>query len=225
PSGVSPHLGEDAEGRLSDWQLVELGVHAPEVVGAPRIARLDLRTAHREGVPPRPHRAEAVAPTPLGGAQEIEVDLHLVHLLHTADVRVPELLVRVHERTRAFEAGGRVDHLVAVDAAAAALDLVLRTERKRLFRDRLVSVHAGIVGVPDRAAQDLTSRTFSGICGGLRSSRGRYTSPSSRRATFSTSCIVNALKSGSRPSGCSSARNQSAWTVAIPISPAPRTSS
>src|SRR5215211_3053533 len=42
-----------------------------------------------------------------------------------------ELLVRVDERAGTVEAGGGIDDLVAVDAAAAALELVLRAERER----------------------------------------------------------------------------------------------
>jgi hypothetical protein len=43
---------------------------------------------------------------------------------------VPELLVGVDERAAALDAGTRVHDLVAMDSAAAALDLVLRAERK-----------------------------------------------------------------------------------------------
>ncbi len=49
--------------------------------------------------------------------------------------------------------------------------------------------------------------------------------PFSRRTTSRTSIWVNAWWSGSRPSGCSSARNHSACTVVIPSSPATRMSS
>ena len=65
----------------------------------------------------------------LGRSQEVEVDLDVVHLLHAADVRVAELLVRIEELTAAGGTRGRIHHLVAVDAAPPALDLVLRVER------------------------------------------------------------------------------------------------
>ena len=45
---------------------------------------------------------------------------------------MPELLERVHERTRPLETRCRVDDLVAVGLAAPALGLVLRVQRKAL---------------------------------------------------------------------------------------------
>ena len=130
-SSPSAQLGEDAEGRPPDGQLRELGVHAAEVVGAVVVGLLHLDPAHRQRLAPRAHRPEP-APPALGLAQEVDVDLDLVHLLHAADVRVPELLVRIDERAGAVDAGGRVDDLVAVHSAAPALDLVLRVEGQRL---------------------------------------------------------------------------------------------
>src|SRR5204863_514648 len=111
------------------------------------VARLDLDLAERQRRGDHPHGAEAAAPR-LGLPQEIEVDPDLVDVLHAADVRVPELLIRVEERAGLLDAGGRVDDLVAVHFAAAAFDLVLRAQRE-LARTRgrlLAHLHTGIVG-------------------------------------------------------------------------------
>src|SRR5438445_5640721 len=107
------------------------------------VALLDLDAAHRERLPHCSHRAEPAAPD-FGRAQQLQVDLDLVHLLHAPDVGVPELLVGVDERTRPLETGGGIDDLVAVDVAAPALELILRTERKRGRALRL-RCHDGIV--------------------------------------------------------------------------------
>jgi len=66
----------------------------------------------------------------LGGTQQLEVDLDVEDLLHAADVGVPELFVRVEEGTATLGASCGVDHLVAMDTAAPAFDLVLRMKRK-----------------------------------------------------------------------------------------------
>ena len=60
------------------------------------------------------------------------------------------ILVGVEERARALDARGRVDDLVAVDVAPAALELVLRAERK--LRDELGGprFHVGIVSTAAR---------------------------------------------------------------------------
>src|SRR5205814_829739 len=121
--------GEDAEGRPAERKLEELGVDAAELVGPVLVARLDLGVAHRERVARRADGAEPGAPR-LGRLEHLEVDLDAVDLLHAADVGMPVILVCVDERTRAGEASGRIDDLVAVNAAASALDLVLRPERK-----------------------------------------------------------------------------------------------
>ena len=76
-------------------------------------------------------------------AQEIDVDLRLVDLLEAAHVRVPVLLVRVHERARASQARSGIDDLLAVHLAEPALRLVLRMERER--RRGLLGRHADIV--------------------------------------------------------------------------------
>jgi hypothetical protein len=105
--------------------------------------------AHRERLADGSDRAEA-ASSRLRRAQQVEVDLDLVDLLHAADVGVSELLERVGERTGSFETRGGVHDLVAMDAAAPALQLVLRMER---YRGRaLARLHAGIVvgGTPRR---------------------------------------------------------------------------
>ena len=65
-----------------------------------------------------------------------------------------ELLVRVHEGARALDARGRVDDLVAMHLAPAALQLVLGPERKlrdgqclealgRLLHDGIVVAQTG----------------------------------------------------------------------------------
>ena len=94
------------------------------------VAGLDLGAAHRQRRPDRANRAEAV-PLAFGHPQHVEVDLGFEDLLHAADVRVPVFLVHVRERARAVEARRRIDDLVAVHLAAAAVDGVLGTERKR----------------------------------------------------------------------------------------------
>src|SRR6266542_4563233 len=113
----------------------------------------------------RPDGTEAVAAAAFRLAQQIEVDLDLVDLLHAPHVGVPELLVGVDERAGAVHAGGRIDHLVAVDGAATALHLVLRAKRQSLLGRRPALVYAQVVGVTGRAAQDVTRRVFSGMCG------------------------------------------------------------
>ena len=125
----SPELGENAESRLADRQLVELGVDAAELLSPALVTALDLDPAHRQRGSRRPHRAEAVAPA-LGLPEKVEIDLDVEDLLETADICMPKLLVRVQEGAVPLEARGRIDHLVAVDSAAAALDLVLRAERE-----------------------------------------------------------------------------------------------
>src|SRR5262249_12549741 len=92
-------------------------------------ALLDLDAAHGQRCASRPHPAESLPPS-LGLAQHLQIDLDAVHLLHAADVGVTELLEGIHERTRAIDARGRIDHLVAMNLAAPALELVLRPERK-----------------------------------------------------------------------------------------------
>src|ERR1043165_748768 len=79
--------------------------------------------------------------------------------MHAADVRVPELLERVEERTAALEARARVDDLVAVDLAATAFGLVLRAQGQlaRAHRRLLAHLHSLIVVAAGRAPQDLTS--------------------------------------------------------------------
>ena len=105
------------------------GLTHPSSSAAALVAPLDLGAAHRQRLALRPHRAEAAAPRS-AVAQQVEVDLDVEDLLHAADVGVPELLERVEERARALDAGAGIDDLVAVDLAAAALDLVLWMERQ-----------------------------------------------------------------------------------------------
>ena len=90
------------------------------VVGRRRPRRGTSATA---AASPRRRRSPAFRAS--AAREQVEVDLDLVHLLHAPDVRVPPRLVRVDEGTAAREARGRVDDLVAVHLAAAALDLVL----------------------------------------------------------------------------------------------------
>jgi hypothetical protein len=104
-------------------------VHAAEVVGPADVGALDLRAAHRERVARGPDSTEARG-SGFGFLEELEIDLDSKDLLHTADVRAADLLERVEEGAVTLDAGCRVDHLVAVHPAAAALDLVLRAERK-----------------------------------------------------------------------------------------------
>src|SRR5207248_9537580 len=91
---------EDAERRLADRQLGELGVHAAELVGSALVAALDLHRAHRERPADRLHGAEAALARP-GGAEQVEVALDPVDLLHAADERVAVVLVGVDARGRA----------------------------------------------------------------------------------------------------------------------------
>src|SRR5207247_1920148 len=158
PALRSADLGEHAERRLADRQLVELGVDAAELLRPALVARLHLDLAERQRRRGHPHRPEAAAPR-LGLAPEVEVDLDLVHVLPAADVRVAELLVRVEERAAFVHATGRVDDLVAVHSAAAAFDLVLGAQRElaQARRRLLAHLHSGIVGANARSPQDLTS--------------------------------------------------------------------
>jgi hypothetical protein len=132
-SGVRLDLREDAEARLAEWQLVELGIQAPEVLLTALVAALDLDPAHRQRAPAGSHGAELSVL--LGLEHEREVDLYIEHLLHTADIGPAELDERVEEGAFAFDASGRVDDLVAVNFAAPALDLVLWVERELLRND------------------------------------------------------------------------------------------
>ena len=125
---------------------MELRIDAAELAGSLRpVTGLDLYPAHRQRLFDSPHRAEPFT-VAFGCAQQIDVDLDLVHVLHAADVRVPEFLVCVQERALALDTRGRVDHLVAMDVAAPALELVLGTEREigRMLRWWL---HVEIVGI------------------------------------------------------------------------------
>ena len=92
-------------------------------------ARVDLGVAHRQRPPRRPHRPEAVAP-PLRCVKHVDVDLRLEHLLHAAHEGVAVLLVGVGERAGAVEARRGIHDLLAVDLAAPAFDLVLRSQRE-----------------------------------------------------------------------------------------------
>jgi len=114
-------------------QLGELGVDAAQVVRTALVAGRNLGLAHRKRLATGLHRAEA-ALLALGLLEQLEIDLDLVDLLHAADVRAAELLVRVEERAPAVDAGRGVHDLVAMDAAAAAFNLVLGSERE-LGRD------------------------------------------------------------------------------------------
>jgi len=130
---------------------VELGVHAAEVVGAADVGALDLGAAHRQRVARGPDSTEARFPG-FGFLEQLEIDLDPEDLLHAADVCAADLFERVQERARPLDAGAGVDDLVAVDPAAAALDLVLRPERQ-LPRgtSQLVWRHVGIFGAVSRA--------------------------------------------------------------------------
>jgi hypothetical protein len=108
---------------------VELRVHAAEVVGPADVGALHLRAAHRERVACGPDSTEARG-SGFGFLQELEIDLDSKDLLHAADIRAADLLEGIEEGAGSLDAGCRVDHLVAVHSAAAALDLVLRAERK-----------------------------------------------------------------------------------------------
>jgi hypothetical protein len=108
---------------------VELGIHAAEVVGPAEVRALHLGLTHRQRVPRRLDGTEARC-SGFGFLQELEVDLDPEDLLHAPHVGPTDFLVGVEEGARARHAGGGIDHLVAVDPAAAALDLVLRAEWK-----------------------------------------------------------------------------------------------
>src|ERR687898_631978 len=87
--------------------------------------RRDLREDPEARAPARDLRELRVATAELVSARLVaRRHLDLVHLLHAADVRVSPRLVRVDERTGPAEARRRVDDLVTVNLAAAALDLV-----------------------------------------------------------------------------------------------------
>src|SRR5205085_5503246 len=163
----------------------------------------------------------------LGSPQQVEVDLDVEDLLHATDVGVAELLVRVEEGAVPLDTGGGIDDLVAVDPAAPALDLVLRMQRQlaRPGDGVALGLHVGILGELGHPPQDLTSTPERARAPSGPRTPYRYAAAANRSTTLSTSICVNARKSGSPPSGCSSARNQSACTVVIPSSPAPRTSS
>ena len=133
-------LRENAERRLADRKLVELRVEAADLFGAAVVAALDLGPADRQRLTGRLHCAELA--DRLSGPQQIEVDLDVEDFLHAADVCVAELLVGVEERAVALDAGGGMDDLVAVDSAAATLDLVLGMERE-LLRNDFQSPHRG----------------------------------------------------------------------------------
>src|SRR5919108_399037 len=138
-------LCEDPERRFPDRELVELRVEAAELVLAALVARVDLDPAHRQRPPVRTHSPELAALLRL--EQEHEVDLDAEHLLHAADVRPPDLLERVEKRAAALDACGRVHHLVAMNIAPPALDLVLWMERE-LLDVGYDTPHVGIVGAP-----------------------------------------------------------------------------
>src|SRR5205823_8944160 len=215
-------LRKNAECRLAHRQLVELGVEAADVLGAAVVAALHVGAAERQRPAGRLHGAELAGP--FGGLEQVDVDLDVEDLLHTTDVVVAELLVRVEEGATSLDACRRVDDLVAVDTAAPAFDLVLWVQRQltRPADEVALGLHDGILGELARAPQDLTTARRGSRAAGRRR---HYAAAARRSTTFRTSICVNAWKSGSPPSGCSSARNQRACTVAIPSSPAPRTSS
>jgi len=114
---------------------VELRIEASELVAPVVVAALDLDVAHRQRRCGCPDRPEALAPR-FRLAQEVEVDVDCEDVLHAADVRMPELLVRVEEGAAALDAGGWIHDLVAVNFAATAFDLVLRSEWKLARRGR-----------------------------------------------------------------------------------------
>ena len=80
-------------------------------------------------LPTGPNSTEARG-SGFGFLQELEVDLDGEDPLHAPDVGAPHFLEGVEEGARPSETGCRVDDLVAVDPAPAALDLVLRPERE-----------------------------------------------------------------------------------------------
>src|ERR671928_2019056 len=141
-----PDLREHPESRLAHGQLVELGVEATDVLGSAVVAALDFGPTDRQWLPCRLHGAELTRR--LGGAEQVDVDLDIEDLLHAADVVVPELLVRIEEGAPALDARGRVDDLVAMDAAAPALDLVLRVKRQltRPCDEVALGLHVRILG-------------------------------------------------------------------------------
>ena len=95
----------------------------------PHLKKIDPALDVLEGFAAGADGTEA-APSRLGLLEEVEIDLDVVDLLHAADVRVPVRLVRIEEGAGVRDAGGRMDDLVAVDAAAPALGLLLRPKRK-----------------------------------------------------------------------------------------------
>ena len=148
PSGARLDLSEDPKARLAHRELVELGVDAPELVLPPLVAALDLDAAHRQGLPARAHCPELAALLRL--EHQDEVDLDVEDLLHAADVCAAELDERIEERAGTLDAGRRVNDLVAVNLAAAALDLVLRMERELLRNDLKAPHRSDIVGTVGR---------------------------------------------------------------------------
>src|SRR5262245_1413834 len=150
---VGLELREDPEGRLPHRELAELGIDALRLLGARLVGRLDLGLAHRQRLAHGADRAEARL-APLGGAEHVEVDLDVIDLLHTTDVRVAPRLVRVDERTAAREARAGIDDLVAMDVAPTAFHLLLRMQREGERQLLLMHVrHCGSVLYP---VQDLT---------------------------------------------------------------------
>jgi len=103
---------------------VKLGVDAPEVVAPADIGALDLGATHGQRISVGPNSTEARG-SGFGFLQELEIDLDREDPLHAPDVRPADLLERVEEGARPGKTRRRVDDLVAMDAAAAALDLVL----------------------------------------------------------------------------------------------------
>src|SRR6266496_3049248 len=113
---------------------MELRIHAAELpCPLVPVALLHLDAAHRQRCPCGAHRSETLA-VPFCFTQHLQVDLGAVHLLHAADVRVPELLEGVQEGTCAIDAGGWIDDLVAVDLTAPAFELILWSERELGYR-------------------------------------------------------------------------------------------
>jgi hypothetical protein len=108
---------------------VELGIHTAEVVGPAEVRALHLGAAHRQRVASGLNSTEARC-SGFGFLQELEVDLDPEDFLHAPDIGAADFLEGVEERAGALDTGSRVDDLVAVDPAAAALDLILWTERE-----------------------------------------------------------------------------------------------
>jgi len=73
-----------------------------------------------------------------GFLQELEIDLHREDPLHAPHVGATDLLEGIEKGAGARETGGWIDDLVAVDSAAAALDLVLWSEREAPRTGRLL---------------------------------------------------------------------------------------